>query len=82
MVITDIPCSNAPSSWDWRNNGAVTDVKDQGKCSKYKFYVVSINFFGLFRITSFFVELVSYQFLVVSRHDQSDMDSSCMISKV
>jgi KDEL-tailed cysteine endopeptidase len=33
---------NLPSSVDWRKQGAVTGVKDQGKCGKFFFQVVTI----------------------------------------
>ncbi|KAK4259625.1 hypothetical protein QN277_005937 [Acacia crassicarpa] len=32
MILNDASCPNAPSSWDWRTKGAVTYVKDQGRC--------------------------------------------------
>ncbi|XP_028784990.1 P34 probable thiol protease-like, partial [Neltuma alba] len=32
MILNDASCPDAPSSWDWRTEGAVTYVKDQGEC--------------------------------------------------
>lgn len=35
----DDSCENLPASVDWRKNGAVTEVRDQGQCRKCLIYI-------------------------------------------
>lgn len=37
VIINNESCPNAPPTWDWRDENAVTHVREQGTCGKCKY---------------------------------------------
>ena len=65
--------SNAPDSWDWREKGYVSAVKDQGSCGSCWAFSTVANLEGLFFKNKGYMEIMSEQMLV----DCDTMDSAC-----
>ena len=63
----------APASWDWRDKGYVSAVKDQGSCGSCWAFATVANLEGLFYKNKNYMEIMSEQMLV----DCDTLDSAC-----
>lgn len=72
MVITKVK-GNAPASWDWRDHGAVTPIKNQGMCGSCWAFSAMGNIEGQYQMRTKKTEIFSEQELV----DCDTTDSGC-----
>ena len=65
--------NEAPEAFDWRSQGAVSDIKDQGSCGSYWAFATVANLEGLYAQEKGVIKTFSEQLLV----DCDTEDSGC-----